>query len=62
MPIVRSIKVWHTEALEIVWQRQGAGGGVEELIERRSAPPTATWDVRQGGQIENAPIERQSER
>lgn len=52
MPTVRTIKVWHTETVEIEWVRRtpetehAASPNHESLIERRTCPPSATWTAR----------------
>lgn len=59
---IRLIKVWHTDTLEITWDRIGRDGLTEHLVQRITCPPDETWKVRAAEQAVSQPAEGDSER
>lgn len=46
MPIIRTIRAFATETVEIQWTKKVAEGEYETLVERHACPPPATWAAR----------------
>jgi hypothetical protein len=44
--IIRPMRAWAREVIEITWCRTTAEGEEEQLVERYTCPPNATWEAR----------------
>jgi hypothetical protein len=44
--IIRPMRAWRGEVIEITWWRTRADGKDEQLVERYTCPPNATWEAR----------------